>query len=157
MNCFNLCRDAKNTLNLRLGYLSFLIFSIIYCIVLISFNLYTWFTIIIISANTCSMITTLIHIWYLIHTNRETITDIEFFIYAWELFPIGTILLGIILYIAYVTSRIEVEFALMITYAIIIGCVIIIPLICTVICVICLCINKYDNIKDKEPPYDDTV
>ena len=158
MNCFNLCRDAKNTLNVRLCYLAFLICSAIYCVILISFNLYTWFTIIIISANACSIITTFIHIWYLIHTNRGEITDTEFYICTWEIIPIGTILFGVIFYIVNVTTKVEAEFALMIAYAIILGCGIIIPLICTVMGVVCCCIlSTYDNVKNREPQYDSTV
>ena len=161
MNCFNLCQDAKTAFRIRLCYLAFLIFSASYCVILLSMNLFTWFTIVIISANVFSIIITFIHLWYLIHTNRTgKITVEELYICTWELLPTFFIFLSIIGYIIniYNHSYIEAEFALMISYALIIGCGIVMPLICTGIGLISCCLlSTYDNIKNREPQYDSTV
>ena len=130
MNC---SPNAQLTFNIRLSYIIFLILSSIYCIV--SFSLYhTLLPLAILIANAMSLFNSLIHVCDIIYYNRHFPLEDGFLLCMFDLMPNCLIIYSIVCYIIYLSMdlipTIQMEFALMIIYAIVGACV---PLIYTII------------------------
>lgn len=161
MNCYyQLSNHAKAAFNTRLFYISLLILSSIYCTALLGFHTYTWLPIPILIANGFSLFNSLFHLADIIYENRPyPQIDDGLFICLFDIIPNLIIVFSILCYIIYLVQgliiNIQQEFALMIIYAVIIGCSII-PLIGIVLWYFKYCIcNLYQGIGDTN--YDNTV
>lgn len=66
----DLDQDVRKFIKYRLLYLTFLTLVNFYCVNLIYLNLYTWLSKLILICNVISTITSLIHIWMMIHNNK---------------------------------------------------------------------------------------
>lgn len=127
----NFTSNTQTVFKIRLCYITFLILSTIYCMVtLIIYNILLPIPILI--ANAMSLFNSLLHVCDMVHYNHPFPED-GVLLSLFDIMPNILIIYSIVCYIIYLLMGlipiVQVEFVLMIGYAVVFGCGICLPFI----------------------------